>query len=197
MVWFLVLRVGFQPTRPLRGATNIYGTCHGRSNFNPRAPCGARLALHLKKLNSFYFNPRAPCGARRYDRATRQLHPISTHAPLAGRDRRTHRRFGLGPYFNPRAPCGARRMASRRFRSNPKISTHAPLAGRDLRGLWSPPWYLFQPTRPLRGATHFIHVLYLLQIFQPTRPLRGATNSFTHSAAVMLFQPTRPLRGAT
>ena len=33
----------FQPTRPLRGATNILrGRLRSRSNFNPRAPCGAR-----------------------------------------------------------------------------------------------------------------------------------------------------------
>ena len=57
--------------------------------------------------------------------------------------------------FNPRAPCGARRASfSRRLRA-----------------------YLFQPTRPLRGAT----ILGLgpgpssSRRFQPTRPLRGAT----------------------
>ena len=103
--------------------------------------------------------------------------------------------------FNPRAPCGARRASfSRRLRA-----------------------YLFQPTRPLRGAT----ILGLgpgpssSRRFQPTRPLRGATvlcggdgqwlNYFNPRAPCgarpkkvrftlcqrMQFQPTRPLRGAT
>ena len=34
-------------------------------------------------------------------------------------------------------------------------------------------------------------------LFQPTRPLRGATASFASSQHVFSFQPTRPLRGAT
>ena len=56
---------------------------------------------------------------------------ISTHAPLAGRDT-----LEMG--------CDA----------IPGISTHAPLAGRDAIAA-SPIWLpmLFQPTRPLRGAT--------------------------------------------
>ena len=58
--------------------------------------------------------------------------------------------------------------------------------------------YLFQPTRPLRGAT--FGVLHSIRVnrFQPTRPLRGAT--FLRIFIVQLcakFQPTRPLRGAT
>ena len=57
---------------------------------------------------------------------------ISTHAPLAGRD----------IIFHP----------------HPKghgISTHAPLAGRDDSDLASGSiGILFQPTRPLRGATN-------------------------------------------
>ena len=56
---------------------------------------------------------------------------ISTHAPLAGRDRQQL----------------VKRVEKR-------ISTHAPLAGRD--SLKSFPFLSiprFQPTRPLRGAT--------------------------------------------
>ena len=73
----------FQPTRPLRGATNFI----------------------LMKGWSFYISTHAPlAGATRGSR--RGL--ISTHAPLAGRDARA----GPGQRqlnFNPRAPCGARR----------------------------------------------------------------------------------------
>ena len=80
---------------------------------------------------------------------------ISTHAPLAGRDR-----------------C-------LQFLHNPQgiISTHAPLAGRDscLRRNGAS-IILFQPTRPLRGATcPLMPVISPVLIFQPTRPLRGAT----------------------
>nr|DAV55628.1 MAG TPA: hypothetical protein [Caudoviricetes sp.] len=55
-------------------------------DFNPRAPCGARLLLSKLYFLLTNFNPRAPCGARRHVRAANRS-PID---------------------FNPRAPCGAR-----------------------------------------------------------------------------------------
>ena len=101
-------------------------------------------------------------------------------------------------YFNPRAPCGARQPTSESRRQTK----------------------IFQPTRPLRGATRLQYASNQTKLFQPTRPLRGATTTFaqvalrlqisTHAplagrdkVANMLkpeditFQPTRPLRGAT
>ena len=120
----------FQSTRPVRGATQLRELCGdlllisihapraGRDqttwrissrpwNFNPRAPCGARLVYGLlangftefqstrpvrgatwsslsSTLFMTHFNPRAPCGAR----------PICICPPL------------VSPHFNPRAPCG-------------------------------------------------------------------------------------------
>ena len=56
---------------------------------------------------------------------------ISTHAPLAGRD------FVDGNFY-----------------AATFISTHAPLAGRDFRRIdLCFDVIIFQPTRPLRGAT--------------------------------------------
>ena len=80
------------------------------SNFNPRAPCGARRRCWgLPCRARWYFNPRAPCGARPEEIAElKKLETISTHAPLAGRDKDTSRRRLLCKNFNPRAPCGAR-----------------------------------------------------------------------------------------
>ena len=107
---------------------------YGRCNFNPRAPCGARL-LELSpsaaygtfqstrpvwgatalsgagKAASTDFNPRAPCGARR--------RPVLAHR-TADTD------------FNPRAPCGARLCPKWTPGGEPKI---------------------FQSTRPVWGAT--------------------------------------------
>ncbi len=82
-------RFQFQSTRPMRGATpptavismvfaiiSIHAPHAGRDpsasvsragrwNFNPRAPCGARLGKTSCFAISFRnFNPRAPCGAR-------------------------------------------------------------------------------------------------------------------------------------
>ena len=101
------------------------------------------------------------------------------------------------------------------------ISTHAPLAGRDNGGNDAMTLEkLFQPTRPLRGATlRDAWTILPIEIsthaplagrdlpglppcqrlyrFQPTRPLRGATIRFATASPKLLFQPTRPLRGAT
>ena len=78
----------FQSSRPVWGATQIlFGLrqpqcisilapragrdmclhpCPKRQdNFNPRAPCGARLFLSASVTLPFNFNPRAPHGARR------------------------------------------------------------------------------------------------------------------------------------
>ena len=78
---------------------------------------------------------------------------ISTHAPLAGRDGSTREERSVTRNFNPRAPCGARRV-SFNFASIIRI---------------------FQPTRPLRGATRWSTAPKAKAVFQPTRPLRGAT----------------------
>ena len=170
----------FQPTRPLRGATGSKpqgGSYH--ENFNPRAPCGARLGVPTGIEIFVDFNPRAPCGARlHFCNFLCAVEVISTHAPLAGRDDNCPLRIITGG----------------------RISTHAPLAGRDTRTrTGSAPRTRFQPTRPLRGATCFVNysVLYVY-IFQPTRPLRGATDgALSYGSACLGFQPTRPLRGAT
>ena len=77
----------FQSTRPVRGATVLDQRCVGcvaisihapragrdrsslifpqmMKNFNPRAPCGARLLPPYLSNQHRNFNPRAPCGAR-------------------------------------------------------------------------------------------------------------------------------------
>ena len=108
---FAAISWGFQPTRPLRGATQRMKTCtspgristhaplagrdregkpkeDNKMDFNPRAPCGARLLTKLCKIKSIHFNPRAPCGAR------------LDNTNLINKDEN----------FNPRAPCGARHL---------------------------------------------------------------------------------------
>ena len=172
------------------------------TDFNPRAPCGARLEFSsLLPLYLLFqstrplrgatmqgrsdpcsradFNPRAPCGAR-----PEALRPLPHPA-----------------HFNPRAPCGARpsgdytsaaryefqstrplRGATTTLRRAPmtgRISIHAPLAGRDRRHVSSPAYSrIFQSTRPLRGATISGRIISTSGLFQSTRPLRGATVNF-------------------
>ena len=211
--------------------------------FNPRAPCGARPKRRICFSVPSHFNPRAPCGARPVhpcDVAKRQH--ISTHAPLAGRDVPSYSRFSWS-LFQPTRPLRGATAFEGRHIQHRQISTHAPLAGRDPAldvGLHSEGIsthaplagrdpssvrsssrrLLFQPTRPLRGATRYSRPTASLKRFQPTRPLRGATRrrwtaqrspghfnprapcgarpvSPIRPLRSLLFQPTRPLRGAT
>ena len=100
---------------------------------------------------------------------------ISTHAPLAGRDMvGLPDTGGITPYFNPRAPCGAR---------------HGRPAGHG----WN--YSVFQPTRPLRGATGEIFEHRVGSIFQPTRPLRGATGQLDIHADTTCISTHAPLAG--
>ena len=78
---------------------------------------------------------------------------ISIHAPLAGRDRSCWTPAAQSWHFNPRAPCGARPpapgMSCTQHNFNPRAPCGARLKGqKKVIGR-----YLFQSTRPLRGAT--------------------------------------------
>ena len=148
----------FQPTRPLRGATRSTSRIENFTEISTHAPLAGRDGEVVPSLQArMDFNPRAPCGARQYleghnygrtnisthaplagrdviRRGSLHVKWISTHAPLAGRD---GEEIGLSETqicnnFNPRAPCGARRSSASQNRKPP---------------------ILFQPTRPLRGAT--------------------------------------------
>ncbi len=103
-----------------------------QGDFNPRAPCGARLFAVRRHLRPLRFQPTRPLrGATSTKDHERNYEKISTHAPLAGRDVAKSTEAKKGNNFNPRAPCGARHVPT-----VTAITTHR-----------------FQPTRPLRGAT--------------------------------------------
>ena len=101
---------------------------------------------------------------------------ISTHAPLAGRDRSAGGNVRINGNFNPRAPCGARLCELKK--------KHACL--------------LFQPTRPLRGATICTFCRLPTQVnFNPRAPCGARQPDLRTVSVRSIFQPTRPLRGAT
>ena len=192
-------------------------------NFNPRAPCGARRQWRYTGVYRCHFNPRAPRGARHADGSfVPDANGISIHAPREGRDLWKLSFFPERQHFNPRAPCGARRACRRlsttsRWNFNPRaprgarphasrgrcghhaISIHAPREGRDLPSwaIWA--WnFLFQSTRPARGATCRRQLCPGRQRhFNPRAP-RGARPHRPGLPAVHdVFQSTRPMRGAT
>ena len=182
MTFFLMRRPQnlFQPTRPLRGATHGAGDKGAAGvDFNPRAPCGARLSSPAPDARPCtYFNPRAPCGARLLCKLLLRLHlHFNPRAPCGARPR-DMQLLQAGIIFQPTRPLRGATVEGVSERTYTDISTHAPLAGRDR----SSPLSIatrragFQPTRPLRGATGVSKdTIRRLLEFQPTRPLRGAT----------------------
>ena len=147
----------FQPTRPLRGATDIRLDIRlPQKQFQPTRPLrGATTSFVMSTTISRAISTHAPLAGRDGVVAHIAESPaISTHAPLAGRDAAASSLLPFFFDFNPRAPCGARRQAL------PRV-----LGGEG-----------FQPTRPLRGATPGRARSGSRKCqFQPTRPLRGAT----------------------
>ena len=109
----MMQRTIFQPTRPLRGATvpvtyysenddgiSTHAPLAGRDefkpvltasmgHFNPRAPCGARQQLTIQVISIDRFQPTRPLRGATVDFLSHAPPSkfISTHAPLAGRDR--------------------------------------------------------------------------------------------------------------
>ena len=191
----------FQSSRPLRGATAGAGGLRGVPPISILAPLAGRDALQsCPALALQDFNPRAPCGARlpmwglpatgwmRFQSsrplrgATPAIYadfeltdyililaplagrddlvhlagwgvPISILAPLAGRDSDPGTLDSTIPNFNPRAPCGARRPTGAAWASTSNFNPRAPCGARPfLKRLqrWAGG---FQSSRPLRGAT--------------------------------------------
>ena len=117
-------RVGRDLPARLRLTSRLY--------FNPRAPCGARLAAFLLFQMFHVFQSTRPVwGATFKEDKWAKNGIISIHAPRVGRDKACLLGCILFRYFNPRAPCGARQ----------ELRTNNVLL------------LLFQSTRPVWGAT--------------------------------------------
>ena len=123
----------FQPTHPLRGATEERIKVANHRIISTHAPLAGCDRWRLqKRLKSSQFQPTHPLrGATAEEDCRVNDLAISTHAPLAGCDA-AYSLYTLPSY---------------------SISTHAPLAGCDSAVLRVMRLGEFQPTHPLRGAT--------------------------------------------
>ena len=115
---------------------------------------GATLSVALLQISEFHFNSHAPCGARRmFPIRRRTSFRFQLTRPMRGA---TFNRIDSVSKvdFNSHAPCGARPKACAIPAAVERISTHTPHAGRDPLPIVVCyfPW-IFQLTRPMRGAT--------------------------------------------
>ena len=165
----------FQPTRPLRGATTLVSAETTPTEFQPTRPLrGATQPATVFPASRSNFNPRAPCGARRdFQLFMKRLRKISTHAPLAGRDEQR----GIQPKAG-------------------EISTHAPLAGRDSR-IYAPSQCVryFNPRAPCGARRLLGWVSSWTSTFRSTRPLRGATIAPVATSESIEISTHAPLAG--
>ena len=108
------------------------GLIYSNMDFNPRAPCGARLCSSVSRLCPRYISIHAPHAGRDSKFCLEFFRvSISIHAPHAGRDKESHCFLTSSKNFNPRAPCGARHPDDYPLTPGFDISIHAPHAGRD------------------------------------------------------------------
>ena len=209
----------------MRGATRRrFPRPSWQPHFNPRAPCGARLAEVIKGLSAQVFQPTRPLrGATVADALLAfLLAGISTHAPLAGRDppdvggvikrlrfQPTRPLRGATAYqviyadgakkISTHAPLAGRDPAKIAVGIIFEISTHAPLAGRDISNLRIYDTPRISTHAPLAGRDGGIlgAARAVCAHFNPRAPCgaRLSTPPIPHRS--YQFQPTRPLRGAT
>ena len=152
----------FQSTRPLRGATinadpyrlddaiSIHAPLAGRDHDRGYAPIYARQFQSTRPLR----------GATKHHPDVGRRRLISIHAPLAGRDLWAGSQTRSQSDFNPRAPCGARRAMPRSTQGKTlNFNPRAPCGARPLLSRVVLASFLFQSTRPLRGATFFSFIL--------------------------------------
>ena len=148
------------------------------SDFNPRTPCGVRLADHWGEIDKKDISIHAPrVGCDTLSSTTASGVMISIHAPRVGCDQ--HRAGCLPAHhnFNPRTPCGVRLHQGHQRFDQEGISIHAPRVGCDLARV----------TRTSETVAISIHAPRVgcdgglrrrgrrLWIFQSTHPVWGAT----------------------
>ena len=116
-----------------RDTTSQAASSRRSVDFNPRAPCGARLVLRGEHDAAVLISTHAPLAGRDQIRSYQATlgQQISTHAPLAGRDQLAGGRERDSAGFQPTRPLRGATVLPLPRPVGGEISTHAPLAGRD------------------------------------------------------------------
>ena len=192
----------FQSTRPIRGATaQSIITTSAPTNFNPRAPYGARRTAEGGKLYKITFQSTRPIRG-----ATWPTRPYAPHSTAFQSTRPI------------RGATGAETLQDylHLFQSTRPIRG---ATGMDNSGKTT---LVFQSTRPIRGATIIHYSLsfpsnlyfnprapygarplpsllrhWIRTYFNPRAPYGARLRSLSSSSVSYTFQSTRPIRGAT
>ena len=206
----------------MRGATPASNVLYiSQTDFNPRAPCGARRYLPRARKPRRNFNPRAPCGARPLHRRSHPLRKtyFNPRAPCGARPHPVYW-YGAGTLFQPTRPLRGATNSACQHKKRIRISTHAPLAGRDLRDSLLDEYDVISTHAPLAGRDYYVRksvrfgfisthaplagrdmvpILFVTSwsYFNPRAPCGARRRARWYTIPKAVFQPTRPLRGAT
>ena len=188
----------FQSTCPLRGTTSLGpSTPFATSDFNPRAPCGARRCPACRTpFQSRPFQSTCPLrGTTMMTSSSSTGHGFQSTCPLRGT---TVLRSHIAPAsadFNPRAPCGARpamrSRSARRLHFNPR----APCGARRSTTAKREAVDHFNPRAPCGARLGRRKTWQHLIRFQSTCPLRGTTPLDTGTGRTPLISIHVPLAG--
>ena len=165
----------FQPTRPLRGATKKLDSFTGHTFISTHAPLAGRDDCTTRQISRRrYFNPRAPCGARRQasNCSTTETQKFQPTRPLRGATQLFHGAFPMS-FISTHAPLAGRDREVADDPSPFSISTHAPLAGRDIDNYCKNPYKLISTHAPLAGRDSTLPRLASLMQISTHAPLAG------------------------
>ena len=170
------------------------------TDFNPRAPCGARPVHHLRRVDDLAISIHAPRVGRDLFRpvGTLSSYRFQSTRPVWGATAMLH---GLQVFggISIHAPRVGRDQVSHVSDTGGGISIHAPRVGRD----WQPPSFrrassYFNPRAPC-GARRYRPTTSrtFLPHFNPRAPCGARRPRFAIRAVLSRFQSTRPVWGAT
>ena len=205
------------------GATSVPFSSNYRAvDFNPRSPCGERLAALQRPGTSSAISIHAPrVGSDRLERCAVDTLSISIHAPRVGSDLgngalgatqvgisiHAHR-VGSDPAiiivpipppnFNPRSPCGERRITACRMGATSHFNPRSPCGERPLTSGRPATLVNFNPRSPC-GERRFRQGEHkaCLHDFNPRSPCGERRLLHPRSEPSGTFQSTLPVWGAT
>ena len=148
---------------------------------------------------SYYFNPRSPCGERLAGCDYGNLHIlISIHAPRVGSDMFEGMRGMFGKYFNPRSPCGERPpIIGGKHETADYFNPRSPCGERHRKLIFPLHFLNFNPRSPCGERPISNKNAPAVQHFNPRSPCGERRLLLPTCSKPIQFQSTLPVWGAT
>ena len=163
----------FQSTRPVWGATPVDKIMVADVDISIHAPrVGRDLLAQEYDTKNGNFNPRAPCGARLRPIKPGELSKeISIHAPRVGRDGNIVKSTGIGALFQSTRPVWGATLGAVASVVSSLFQSTRPVWGATRASSSGVSFSRFQSTRPVWGATLTLDNLHDVLInFNPRAP---------------------------